>query len=160
MPDHIDLQNFLPFRLNRVSTILSRRLSQLYSDKYGLDVPQWRVMATLGHRRVCTAQAIVFATYTHKSTISRAVSKLVASGYVESYNSETDKREILLRFTPAGESLYQELVPLIREVEAEVIGKLGGIDYQQLQDALGTLENALGILSVNNELDRYSSKDF
>jgi len=159
MPEHIDLQNFLPFRLNRLSTILSRRLSELYSDKYGLDVPQWRVIATLGHRQVCTAQSIVSATYTHKSTISRAVSKLVASGYVESFSSETDKREMLLRFTALGQALYKELVPLIREVEADVIAKLGNDNYLQLQAALGTLEAALGVMPLNNELDRFFAEE-
>ncbi len=145
MPEHIDLQNFLPFRLNRAATVLSRRLSELYSKKYGLDIPQWRVMATLGYRQTCTAQTIVSATYTHKSTISRAVSKLVASGLIESFSSDRDKREMLLRFTKNGRALYDELVPLVRTVEAEVIAELQSDEYEELTLALSSLEKALGI---------------
>ncbi len=151
MPDKIDLQNFLPFRLNRVATILSRRLSAIYSEKYGLDIPQWRVMATLGYRETCTAQTIVCATYTHKSTISRAVSKLITAGLLESYTSTSDKREQLLRFTSAGQALYDELAPQLKKAESEIIAELGGENYTALQEALATLEQALDILPVTPE---------
>lgn len=145
MAQHIELQNFLPFRLNRAATVLSRRLSEIYSGTYGIDIPQWRVLATLGHETTCTAQAIVAATYTHKSTISRAVSKLTNSGFIESFSSDTDKREVLLRFTPKGQKLYEELVPLVLAVEADVIASLGQEQHLKLSDSIANLEHALGM---------------
>ncbi len=149
MPERIDLQDFLPFRLNRVATVLSRRLSALYMEEYGLDIPQWRVMATLGYRETCTAQSIVCATYTHKSTISRAVSKLIAAGLVESFSSPADKREILLRFTDDGRQVYEELVPLVKKVEADIIDELGEGSYARLQQAIESLESSLDIQPVS-----------
>lgn len=156
MSEKIDLQDFLPFRLNRVATLLSRRLSDIYSKKFGLDIPQWRVLATLGYQSTCTAQTIVCLTYTHKSTISRAVSKLTAAGFIESASSETDKREQLLRLSPAGQVLYDELAPLAREVEAEVIAEMQSDNYEELKHALATLESAMGILSTEENLCKKS----
>lgn len=152
MPEKIDLQDFLPFRLNRVATLLSRRLSEIYSKKFGLDIPQWRVLATLGDRDTCTAQTIVCLTYTHKSTISRAVSKLTAAGFIESASSETDKREQLLRLSHTGQALYDELAPMVRKVEAEVIAEMQENNYEELKHALGTLESAMGILPTDKTL--------
>lgn len=152
MSEKIDLHNFLPFRLNRVATLLSRRLSEIYSKKFGLDIPQWRVLATLGFRSTCTAQTIVCLTYTHKSTISRAVSKLTAAGYIESVSSETDKREQVLRLSPSGQALYDELAPMVRQVEAEVIAEMQNQNYDELKHALGTLESALGIPPTDEDL--------
>lgn len=145
MSDKIELQNFLPFRLNRVATLLSRRLSKVYSQRFGLDIPQWRVIATLGDRASCTAQTIVCLTYTHKSTISRAVAKLTAAGYIESVSSATDKRESVLRLSASGQALYDELAPLALAVEAEVIAELQAEQYSELKQSLDALESALGI---------------
>ena len=46
----LDLFHFMPFRLNRVAAEVSSALSSEYQARYGLDIPEWRVLATLGFR--------------------------------------------------------------------------------------------------------------
>jgi hypothetical protein len=73
----LDLFHFLPFRLNRVAAEVSSALSAEYQAGYGLDIPAWRVLATLGFRNdACSAQYVSHCTRTHKSTISRAVTAM------------------------------------------------------------------------------------
>ena len=62
-----ELARFLPFRLNRLAAEVSERLAELYERHFGIDIPQWRVLATLSSGEH-TAQAIVASTRTHKST--------------------------------------------------------------------------------------------
>ena len=71
----------MPFRLNRLAAEVSSALSVEYQARYGLDIPEWRVLATLGFRNdACSAQYIAQCTRTHKSTISRAVTALMERG--------------------------------------------------------------------------------
>src|SRR6185295_4306687 len=80
----LDLFKFAPFRLNRLAAEVSNALAVEYQERYGLDIPGWRVLATLGFRKdPCSAQFIAQCTRTHKSTISRAVTTLMREQIVE-----------------------------------------------------------------------------
>ena len=90
----LDLFGFVPFRLNRLAAEVSSALSVEYAARYGLDIPEWRVLATLGFRHdACSAQYIAQCTRTHKSTISRAVTSLMKRQIVERVENEDDRRE-------------------------------------------------------------------
>ncbi len=92
-PERLDLFHFVPFRLNRLAAEVSSALSSEYQARYGLDIPEWRVLATLGLRHdACSAQYIAHCTRTHKSTISRAVSALMKREIVERVENERPPR--------------------------------------------------------------------
>lgn len=144
MPASLDLASFLPFRLNRLSAEMSRRLFEIYGERYGIDIPEWRVLATLGASEPITAQEVVRSTRTHKSTISRAVARLTEMGWIERTTDDGDRRQMKLRFTAKGRSAYREIVPLVLEAEQEVLARLGG-KQAAVRAALLQLETALDL---------------
>src|SRR3954469_10680569 len=94
----LDLFRFVPFRLNRLAAEVSSALASEYRERYGLDIPEWRVLATLGFRgEPCSAQYIAACTRTHKSTISRAVTSLLERRLIERVENANDRREFRLR---------------------------------------------------------------
>ena len=108
----LDLFQFVPFRLNRLAAEVSAALSAEYQARYGLDIPEWRVLATLGFRNdACSAQYISQCTRTHKSTISRAVTSLMHRQLVERVENEDDRREFRLRLTPQGPGAVRRTDP-------------------------------------------------
>jgi DNA-binding MarR family transcriptional regulator len=144
MPE-FQLTRFLPFRLNRLAAEISEQLSALYAERFAIDIPQWRVLATLSWGNGWTAKAIVASTRTHKSTISRAVEALAQRGLVEAVQSPKDKRAYQLRLTPQGRQLFLKLEPLVLDYEKKLMRQLGNSDGRRLTKAVAALEKALGL---------------
>ena len=149
----LDLFKFVPFRLNRLAAEGSAALSSEYRERYGLDIPEWRVMATLGFRNeACTAQYIAHCTRTHKSTISRAVTTLMARQLVERVENADDRREFALRMTRKGQALYEELIPRLRRREQEILSCLTVQERQDFAAALGKIERHLDLVQTSRSV--------
>src|SRR5262245_64885691 len=106
----LELEHFLPYRLNAVAETVSRALSQLYADRYRIGVPEWRVIATLGEYERMTAKDVGTHSRMHKTKVSRAVAALEEKGLVAREPNEDDMREAFLALTSRGVRAYQDLV--------------------------------------------------
>jgi DNA-binding MarR family transcriptional regulator len=155
----LDLFQFVPFRLNRLAAEVSAALSGEYQERYGLDIPEWRVLATLGFRNdACSAQYIAHCTRTHKSTISRAVTALMQRQMVERVENQDDRREFRLRMTRKGQALYEELIPRLKRKEQEILSCLSAQERKEFSSALGKIEKYLDLVQTSqtaSEADAY-----
>ena len=150
----LDLFRFVPFRLNRLAAEVSSALSAEYAARYGLDIPEWRVLATLGFRHdACSAQYIAQCTRTHKSTISRAVTSLMKREIVERVENEDDRREFRLRLTRKGAALYEELIPRLLRREQEILSCLSAQERRDFARLLGKIEEGLDLVQTSEEAD-------
>ncbi len=148
----LDLFRFVPFRLNRLAAEVSAALSSEYQERYGLDIPEWRVLATLGFRDdACSAQYIAHCTRTHKSTISRAVTALMTRRLVERVENEDDRREFALRMTRKGKALYEELIPRLLRKERDILSCLSAQERKDFALLLGKIEKSLDLVQTSKE---------
>jgi DNA-binding MarR family transcriptional regulator len=148
----LDLFQFVPFRLNRLAAEVSAALSSEYQARYGLDIPEWRVLATLGFRnQACSAQYIAHCTRTHKSTISRAVTALMTRQLVERVENEDDRREFALRMTRKGKALYEKLIPRLLRKEREIMTCLSAKEQKDFARLLGKIEKSLDLVQTSEQ---------
>ena len=148
----LDLFRFVPFRLNRLAAEVSAALSGEYQERYGLDIPEWRVLATLGFRNeACSAQYIAHCTRTHKSTISRAVTALMRRQLVERVENQDDRREFALRMTRKGRALYNKLIPRLLHREREIMSCLAASERKDFARMLGKIESSLDLVQTVEE---------
>jgi DNA-binding MarR family transcriptional regulator len=151
----LDLFKFVPFRLNRLAAEVSSALSGEYHERYGLDIPEWRVLATLGFRNdACSAQYIAHCTRTHKSTISRAVTALMQRQLVERVENEDDRREFRLRMTRKGRVLYEELIPRLLRKEQEILSCLSAQERREFGLMVGKIEKSLDLVLTSREASK------
>ncbi|GJD48083.1 hypothetical protein OPKNFCMD_0799 [Methylobacterium crusticola] len=149
--DRLNLLRFVPFRINRLGAEFSQALAADYA-RFGIDIPEWRVLATLGmHDGPRSAAYVVRCTRTHKSRISRAVGHLVDLGLVERQEDEADRREIFLALSPKGRAVYGELVPLLLAREERLLAILSDAERRSLGALLEKLEASLDLMRCAGE---------
>jgi DNA-binding MarR family transcriptional regulator len=107
----LKLENFLPYQLNVVASLVSQALSRVYSRRYGIGVPEWRVLVTLGQYEAMTAKAIGAHTHMHKTKVSRAVALMERRRLLARRANRDDMREAFLSLTAAGRAMYEEVAP-------------------------------------------------
>jgi len=141
----ITLEHFVPFRLNRLAAEVSRALARVYGERFGIDIPEWRVIATLGDHEQARARDIAVSTRMHKSMVSRAVSRLMGLGWVARTANAKDRREAPLRLTEAGREIYEQLVPIVLDYQDRLLEDLSAGERRMLVRLLDKLERRLDL---------------
>jgi DNA-binding MarR family transcriptional regulator len=139
----LELERFLPYRLNVAAEAVSRALSRIYAENHGIGIPEWRVIATLGQFGRTTAKAIGAHSRMHKTKVSRAIALLEDRGLVSRAANAADRREEFLELTTKGERLYDELAPKALGFERSLIERIGRRDAARFEQLLGRLEKCL-----------------
>ena len=137
--DKLTLAEFLPYQLSITSNAVSDLIARSYHGRFGLKIPEWRVMAVLGERASATQRELVAATAMDKVTVNRASKALVDRGLLGRAPNETDGRSHHLALTAVGRELYDQIVPLALSVEGELETVLSADEARVLADILERL---------------------
>lgn len=138
--DTLILETFLPYRLSVLSNRLSTAISAAYSERFGLSIPEWRVMAVLARAAGLSAAEVAERTAMDKVAVSRAVRRLLESGRARREFAPGDRRRSVLELTPAGRQIYRRVAPALRAYEAALLEVLGEQEQRALHALLGRLE--------------------
>jgi len=147
----LELESFLPYRLNRLAEAVSCEFSKIYRDRFGLTRPEWRTLATLAEFGTITATAIGEHSSMHKTKVSRAVAELEGRKWLTRTADAADRRIEHLALTKAGRGAYAELVPLAKAFEAKLLAKLSDADRQALSRGLSAMEG-VSIEAQNSQI--------
>ena len=142
----LELKNFLPYRLSVLSNRISSAIAREYSQRFGLGVTEWRVMAVLGRNRGLSANQVAQRTAMDKVAVSRALARLLERGLVQRDTHGDDRRRSVLELSPVGYTVYDEVAPMALECERRL---LAGLDEQAsgldlLSEQLGSLPGGAG----------------
>lgn len=133
------LADFLPYRLSITSNAVSDLIAREYRSRFGLKIPEWRVMAVLGDVGEATQRELVAATRMDKVAVNRATKTLGERALIQRAPNMADGRSHHLALTAAGEALYGEIMPLALQMEAQVMTVLDEAEQVQLAGLLGKL---------------------
>ena len=135
----LKLDEFLPYRLMVVASLTSQALSRIYVDRYGIGVPEWRILVTLGEFQTMTAKAIGAHSHMHKTKVSRAVRVLERRKLVARRENNADRRESFLSLTSAGRAIYHDLAPGALEFARQLFETIAPEDRAAFERAMACL---------------------
>src|ERR1700742_946013 len=144
----LDLDHFLPYRLSILSNRASDAIARHYSDRFGLTVPEWRIMAVLGQTPGSSAREVAARTEMDKVQVSRAVASLVEARRVKREEDESDGRITRLSLTAKGQANYDVVVPLALHLEEVFLSALSPQERGTLDRLMTKLTDRIGHLDV------------
>lgn len=142
-----ELAGFLPYQLSVTSNAVSGLIAERYRKRFGLKIPEWRVMAVLGDAGTAgggadgamTQRALTAATVMDKVAVNRAVKVLEDRGLIARVPNPGDGRSHLLALTGEGRAIHAEVMPLARATEADLLADLAPDEQEALRRLLASL---------------------
>ena len=138
----LKLDAYLPYRLSVASNAVSELISRAYQDRFGLSVPQWRLICVLAEDGALTQGQIVARTVMDKVTVSRAAQGLLKRHLVSRTAHHADGRSHTLALSSQGERLYAEIAPLALSYEQALIAGLTSDEVDGLKRLLSRLQQS------------------
>ena len=137
------LAGFLPYQLSVASNAVSALIAERYRKRFGLKIPEWRVMAVLGdaaHQHGLTQRALTRATLMDKVAVNRAVRVLEDRGLIARLPNPGDGRSQLLELTDEGRAIHAEVMPLALATERELLSRFAPDEQALLRTMLAALQ--------------------
>lgn len=108
------------------TTMIWQRQIKKALEVHNISHAQFVIMATLmwfeAHRYDTTQILITHWSKLDKMTVSKSLKKLVANGYVNRMEHETDTRAKSVSLTEKGKDMVRILVPIVESIDSEFFG--------------------------------------
>jgi DNA-binding MarR family transcriptional regulator len=151
MKDELILEDFLPYRLSVVSHTISTTIAKVYEKRFGVSIPEWRVIAILGRFPGLSAVEVADRTMLDKVAVSRAVTKLIRNGRIDRQFADADRRRSILNLSEEGRQVHDEIAPLALEFEHDLLQGMSAEDYETFNAVIERLLAKARLLGTPNK---------
>jgi DNA-binding MarR family transcriptional regulator len=141
------LDRFLPYRLSILSNTVSGAIARLYEARFGLTIPEWRIMAVLGLKAPLSANEVCERTRMDKVQVSRAVARLLEKGLLTRKTARDDRRRSVLALSARGSRIYADVAPMTAAWEAQLLAHLDEEEVDALDRTLTKLQEIADAMS-------------
>jgi len=154
----IDLDRFLPYRLSVLTNLVSGTIADAYRRRFGLSIPEWRVLAVLARHPGLSAADVAERTRMDAVAVSRAVARLLAAGRLQRSRARDDRRRSVLSVSATGRAVYREVAPLALGYEEQLLEALSPAAQDALDAAVAALtaraQMLAGLIPTGDERPR------
>ena len=134
-----ELADFLPYQLSVASNAISSRIAERYRERFGLKIPEWRVMAVLGDAGAKTQRELVSTTRMDKVAVNRACKELEERGLAARTPNARDGRSHHLELTASGKAMHGEIMPHALDMERKLFAALDPAERDQFKAMLNRI---------------------
>ncbi len=146
------LRGLLSHRVLVLSNTLALAASRYYPRRFGVRLPEWRVIDALHAGRGISANQISQWLRTDKAWVGRSVERLIAAGYVRRKPDPRHGRRLLLSLTAKGERMHVAIADAARRRHDNLLEVLSVAEREALERALGKLQARAAAMLAEPEL--------
>jgi DNA-binding MarR family transcriptional regulator len=126
---------------------LMRRVVEARMAEHGLTDSQWKPLWLIKSGIADTSLEMARQLNMDAGAVTRMVDRVVAKGLVERVRSESDRRVVHLRLTPAGETAAAEVPHVLAAVNNDFLRGFSESEWKQLQKLLSRMgANGMALL--------------
>jgi len=137
------LDEVLTYRISMLELLLSRAVGAVYSDQFGLNTHEWRVLAAVSVWGPIEAVQVSRWATVDKAAVSRAVRGLLSKELIERSLHDRDGRKIMLELTPDGRRTVKAVVQRIGVIQERLLKGYDRAKVHEFFAMLRTLESRL-----------------
>lgn len=149
---HLNVEDFLTFRITRLSNSLRTNLTKPYLESFGLSLPEWRLLALVARFAPMRFSEVTQRSGMDKGQVSRTLRVMATRGLTKtkaiknggSRSTEALAAPVMVSITPKGTSLYKAVLPVARKRQADMLLSLNQAERVALYSIIDKLAATIG----------------
>jgi DNA-binding MarR family transcriptional regulator len=148
---NLNVEDFLTFRVNRLSNALRTNLTKRYLEEFSLSLPEWRLLALIARFAPLRFSEVTSRSSMDKGQVSRTLRVMAKRGLTKmkvirggSRSTEALAAPGMVSITAKGRAQYRAVLPVARKRQAELLLTLPTPDRLALYSILEKLYASVG----------------
>lgn len=149
---NLNVEEFLTFRLTRLSNALRTNLTKPYLEEFELSLPEWRLLALVARFAPMRFSEVTARSSMDKGQVSRTLRVMAQRGLTKmktirdkgSRSTEALAAPVMVSITPKGTALYKTVLPVARRRQAEMLLTLSEAEREALYTTIDKLFATIG----------------
>jgi DNA-binding MarR family transcriptional regulator len=149
---NLNVEDFLTFRITRLSNALRTNLTKPYLEEFGLSLPEWRLLALVARFAPMRFSEVTARSSMDKGQVSRTLRVMAKRGLTKmkvirergSRSAEVLAAPVMVSITPKGRTLYRAVLPVARKRQADMLLCLNEAERSALYATLDKLFTKIG----------------
>lgn len=153
---NLNFEDFLTFRLNRLTNALRTNLTKRYLEEFDMSLPEWRLLAMIARFAPMRFSEVTSRSSMDKGQVSRTLRVMEKRGLtkmktIKGAASEALAAPVMVSITPKGSALYKAVLPVARRRQAEMLMSLSDADRLRLYETIDKLFTTIGHVVVSQD---------
>jgi DNA-binding MarR family transcriptional regulator len=156
---NLSVEDFLSFRVTRLSNALRANLTKRYLAEFELSLPEWRLLALVARFAPMRFSEVTSRSRMDKGQVSRTLRAMAKRGMTKMKTirgrggrpAEVLAAPVMVSITAKGRNLYRAVLPVARKRQAEMLMTLSERDRLELYTVMDRLFATVGQVPTEND---------
>lgn len=127
------------YRLSRLQAVAVAPVGRLCQARYGISRREWRLLVVLARHGAMLSSELADQAQLDRARTSRIVTTLADMKLIVREVIPSDRRQARVSLTPEGQTLYDEFLPVVIELNRQLLLELEPDEIRQLDGLMDRL---------------------